>query len=104
MNPNDPNLQRVELFGQARAAAELIADAWQVAPLGMCAAMVTLPQAAARRAPHRGAGVRHRRSPLGAHLGAGVQRAVGLRGAGAGVRVDEYVLVIGGIILDISWL
>jgi type I restriction enzyme R subunit len=32
------------------------------------------------------AGVRHRRPPLGAPLGAGVQRAVGLRGVGAGVR------------------
>jgi len=35
-----------ELVGQARAAAELVADAWKVAPgapLGMCAAMVSLP-------------------------------------------------------------
>ncbi|MBM3391921.1 MAG: aminotransferase class V-fold PLP-dependent enzyme [Betaproteobacteria bacterium] len=35
-----------ELVGQARAAAELIADAWRVAPgaaLSMCAAMVSLP-------------------------------------------------------------
>jgi len=43
--------------------------------------------AAARRAPHRGADLPHRRPPLGAPLGAGVQRAVGLRGVGAGVRV-----------------
>jgi len=35
-----------ELVGPARAAAELVADAWRVAPgapLGMCAAMVSLP-------------------------------------------------------------
>lgn len=36
----------LELVGQARAAADIVADAWRVAPgapLGMVAAMVTLP-------------------------------------------------------------
>ena len=42
----DVGCYQSELVGQARAAADIVADAWRVAPgapLGMCAAMVSLP-------------------------------------------------------------